>query len=275
VGLRKYEKIIIVSISIILIIFFTFYDLQFSKLVVNESSTFGKFFYMFGELPGTFGGLVSFAILTTSYTKDNQKAKDTNIIFYGLITLLLGFIFSFQVIRYLELELFPYLFIGLFVSMTLLYWSNQVSDEKKNHIRSYAYIGALTMVLAIVIPQLLKIIWARPRYRILNGDDSLYRMWFMISGFSFDDNWKSFPSGHSAVASISIVYLYLPQLFDKLKGKERTILKIVGTWIILVMISRVVLGDHFMTDTLFGSGLTIIIFIVLDKLFNPNKKGII
>jgi len=228
---------------------------------------------MFGELPGTFVGLVSFAILTTSYTKDNQKAKDTNIIFYGLITLLLGFILSFQVIRYLRLELFPYLFIGLFVSMMVLYWSNQMSNERKNHIRSYAYIGALTMVFGIIVPQLLKIIWARPRYRILDGDDSLYRMWFMISGFSFDDNWKSFPSGHSAAASISLVYLYLPQLFDKLKGKERMILKIVGTWIILVMISRVVIGDHFMTDTLFGSGLTIIIFIVLDKLFNPNKKG--
>jgi membrane-associated phospholipid phosphatase len=275
VGLRKHEKIIIVSLTIILISFFTFYDLQFSKLVVNETSTFGKFFYMFGELPGTFGGLVSFAILTTSYTKDNQKARDTNIIFYGSITLLLGFILSFQVIRYLKLELFPYLFIGLFVSMALLYWSNQLSDEKKNHIRSYAYIGALTLVLGIIIPQLLKIIWARPRYRILYGDDTLYQAWFIISGLSFDNNWKSFPSGHSATASISLVYLYLPQLFDKFKGKERTILKIVGTWIILVMISRVVIGDHFMTDTLFGSGLTIIIFIVLNKLFNPNKKGII
>jgi membrane-associated phospholipid phosphatase len=227
---------------------------------------------MFGELPGTFVGLVSFAILTTSYTKDNKKAKETNIIFYGSITLLLGFILSFQVIRYLNLELFPYLFVGLFVSMALLYWSNQFSEEKKKHIRNYAYIGALTMVLGIILPQLLKIIWARPRYRILNGDDSLYQAWFTISGLSFDENWKSFPSGHSAAASISLVYLYLPQLFDKLKGKERMILKIVGTWIILVMISRVIIGDHFMTDTLFGSGLTIIIFIVLNKLFIPTRK---
>lgn len=272
-GLRKHEKIIIVSAIIFLIVFFTFYDLQFSKLVANESSLFGHFFYVFGELPGMFVGLVSFAILTTSYTKDNQKTKDLNIMFYGLITLMLGFIMSFQVIRYLDLELLPYIFIGLLISMGILYWSNQLSVEKKSHIRSYAYVGALTMVLGIMVPQLLKIIWARPRYRIFNGEDSMYQAWFIISGLNFDNDFKSFPSGHSATASISLVYIYLPQLFDKLKGKERIIFLFVATWIIMVMISRVVIKDHFMTDTLFGSGLTIIIFIVLNKLFNLNKKG--
>lgn len=266
--IKKHEKIILISLYIGLIILFSFIDLNFTKLIYNQSSLFGQFFFMFGELPGTFVGLACFSILTTSYTNDNPTLSDLNRIIFGLITFILSFILSFQMIRYLKLELFPFIFVGMIISMSLIYHSNQFSDEKKKHIRVYALIGALTMILGILVPNLIKIIWARPRYRIFNGDDILYRAWYIRSGFTFDDNWKSFPSGHSAAATISLVYIYLPQLFDKLKGKERKILIITSIWIVLVMISRVIVGDHFVSDTLFGTGITLLIFIGLNKLFN-------
>ncbi len=272
-----FKKHKIITLALIfggLILFSTFYDLQVTQLVVNRSSLFGQFFYMFGELPGTFVGLSCFAILTTSYTKDIQKDREINIIFFGLLTIIVGFAMSFQLIKYLKLELFSTLFIGLFISMGLIYTTNQLSDEKKEQIRIYAWVGVLTFTLGILISNLIKIVWARPRYRIFNGDDSLFRAWYISSGFTLDDNWKSFPSGHSAAATISLVYLYLPKVFDKLKGKEGIILAVCVTWISLVMFSRVVIGDHFMSDTLFGTGITLLIFMLLNKLLINNKKGI-
>lgn len=265
---RRSERNGFVLLFIGLFIFFTFFDLQFSNFIVNRSSLFGQFFYIFGELPGTFGGLVSLALLTVSYPKEYQY-KSANIIVFGLMTEIMGFILSFQIIRYLKLEVFPYLLLGLVLSIVVLYWANQLSDDVKNNIRPYAYVGFLTMALGILVPNLIKIIWARPRYRIIN-EIVMYHAWYIRSGFTLNDNWKSFPSGHSATATISLVYLYLPKVFKRFEGKERTILFIILTWIACVMISRVVRGDHFMTDTLFGSGITLLIFVYMNKLFIHN-----
>jgi len=271
--LNKKEKLILVILYLVSIVIFTQYDLTISKYLYQPNSGFGKFFWMFGELPGTFAGLVSLALLTTSYTGNDEQKRDYNRIFFGLLTFIMGFVISIQLIKYLELEFFPYIFIGFILSMILVVWANQLSDVKKKQIRVYAFIGILTVILGILIPNVIKLVWARPRYRIMIGDDTLFRYWFDRVGFTFDDNWKSFPSGHSAAAATTLVYTFLPQLFDKLKGKERSILVVCSLWIMIVMVSRVVMGDHFVTDTLFGSGLTIIVFSYLKSLFLNHKKG--
>ncbi len=271
--LNKKEKLILVILYLVSIVVFTQYDLIISKYLYQPNSGFGKFFWMFGELPGTFAGLVCLALLTTSYIGNDEQKRDYNRIFFGLLTFIMGFVISIQLIKYLELEFFPYIFIGFILSMILVVWANQLSDLKKKQIRVYAYIGILAVILGILIPNVIKLVWARPRYRIMIGDDTLFRYWFDRVGFTFDDNWKSFPSGHSAAAATTLVYTFLPQLFDKLKGKERSILVICSLWIIIVMVSRVVMGDHFVTDTLFGSGLTIIVFSYLKSLFLNHKKG--
>lgn len=267
---RRIERNIFVLLFISLFVFFTFFDLQFSNLIVNRASLFGQFFYMFGELPGTFVGLVSLALLTVSYTKDD-KYKNLNIIIFGLMTEVMGFILSLQLIRYLKLDVFPYLLFGLVLSIIVLYWANQLSDDIKQNIRPYAYVGFLTMALGIIVPNLMKIVWARPRYRIID-ENVIYHAWYIRGGITFDDNWKSFPSGHSAAATVSLVYLYLPKVFKRFEGKERTILRIILVWIGCVMISRVIRGDHYVTDTLFGSGITLLIFLYLNKLFIYNRK---
>jgi len=271
--LNKKEKLILVVIYLVSIVLFTKYDLIFTKLVYHQNSGFGKFFWMFGELPGIFAGVVCLAILTTSYTKSDELKRDYNRIIFGLLTFIMGFVISVQLIKYLKLEFFPYIFIGFIISMILIVWANQLSDTKKKQIRIYAFIGILTVVLGILIPNIIKLVWARPRYRIMVENDQLFRYWFDRVGFTLDDDWKSFPSGHSAAAATTLIYTFLPQLFDKLKGKERSILLVCTVWIIVVMVSRVVMGDHFMTDTLFGSGITIIVFSSLKSLFLNHKKG--
>jgi len=271
--LKKHEKLILVLIYLFSIVFFTQYDLAFTKLIYQENSGFGKFFWMFGELPGTFAGITCLAILTTSYTGNDDTKRDYNRIIYGLSTFVMGFVMSIQLIKYLELEFFPFIFLGFIPSMILIVLMNQLSDDKKKQIRVYAYIGILTVILGILVPNLIKLVWGRPRYRVFIGDDTQFRYWFDRVGFTFDDNWKSFPSGHSAAAATTLVYTFLPQLFDKLKGKERSILVVCSLWIIIVMVSRVVMGDHFMSDTLFGSGITILIFAGLKSLFLKHQKG--
>lgn len=267
--IKKYGKIVLSTLFVGLFVFFTFYDYQFSSLIVNPESLFAQFFYMFGELPGTFVGLASLAILTTSYKQEEKKYATIGLF---VATNCMSIIICFQIIRYLDLNLFPFILLSFILSFITLYSANKLSIEKKIYLRKYAYVGLITMILGILIPNLIKIIWARPRYRILLGNDILYQPWYSPQGFTLDDDWKSFPSGHSAAAAVSLVYLYLPKVFDRLKGKEPVILSFVILWIVNVMISRVIRGDHFVTDTLIGTGLSCLIFIQAHKLFINNTK---
>lgn len=267
--IKKYKKIGLIGFFVGLFVFFSFFDLQFSNLVVNQKSLYAHFFYMFGELPGTFMGLVSLAILTVSYKQEGKKYATIGLF---IATNCMSLILCYQMIQYLGLNRFPTILIGFILSFIVIHGADKLSIEKKKYLRKYAIVGFLTMALGILIPNLIKIIWARPRYRILIGSDIAYQAWFNPQGMTFEDDWKSFPSGHSAAAAVSLVYIYLPQIFDRLKGKEPVILSIIVLWIINVMISRVIRGDHFVTDTLVGTGLSCIIFIQLHKLLIENTK---
>jgi membrane-associated phospholipid phosphatase len=265
--LTKKEKYALISLFVVLIAVFTFLDLPFTKLVFDRDSLFGRFFWVFGELPSTFIGTAGFAFLAMSYTKNNNIILILNILIFGLLSILLGLLMGFQVLHYLEFEVMPFALMGSLISLLLLYVSSRMSIEKKKHLRIYAIIVVLTVFLSILIPNIIKILWARPRYRIFNGDDSLFRAWYDRSGITNNDDWKSFPSGHSALSTSILLYTFLPQLFDKLKGKERQIMFFCSVWIVLVMLSRVVMGDHFVTDTLFGTGITLLLFAGFKKLF--------
>ena len=84
----------------------------------------------------------------------------------------------------------------------------------------------------------------------------------------------SFPSGHSTVIMCFIgiiIYLILSKVYSKFWKYSLT--TILGLWIILVGISRLWLGVHFLTDVIAGWALGFIfvnLFIILDKFFKQS-----
>lgn len=269
--LNQKEKKILALTFIILIAIFTFFDLQFTKLVFDRESLFGKFFWVFGELPGTILGTASFAVLAVSYTKTNKLLKWVNLLFFSIMTLLMGLMVGYQVLHYLDFET-SFAGLGSLLGVLFIVLANRLSLEKKKEVRVYAAITAWLVFLAIFGANMIKILWARPRYRIFNGDDSMFQPWYVWNGMTSNDDYKSFPSGHSALSATILAATFLPHYFKRLEGKERQILLIASIWIGLVMLSRVVMGDHFVTDTLFGTLLTVLLFTGLKKIFLKLKN---
>ena len=117
----------------------------------------------------------------------------------------------------------------------------------------------------------MKSIWARPRMRTIN-DVSEFKHWYEINGWSNDNDLKSFPSGHSANGFISLAFMIFVPYFKKIKMRDFLIVAI--TWGLLVALSRVVIGEHFLSDVVVGSYITIFMFILLERLFfrNENKE---
>ncbi|MEG0367511.1 MAG: phosphatase PAP2 family protein, partial [Coprobacillus sp.] len=86
------------------------------------------------------------------------------------------------------------------------------------------------------------------------------------------EEFKSFPSGHSGNAACAMLLCVLPLLSAKLKGKENILFFIGLTFTIVVAISRIIMGAHFLTDVTVGIGLTLLIEAVLiNIIFKHNK----
>lgn len=83
------------------------------------------------------------------------------------------------------------------------------------------------------------------------------------------DAFKSFPSGHTCAAGMSYALIMLPDVVDfkhKKAGK-------IACWVtpiaitMLVAISRIVVGAHYMSDVTFGGTFAFISFIIMREIF--------
>jgi len=125
--------------------------------------------------------------------------------------------------------------------------------------RNYGYLISIVLIISTVINNVLKLIVRRERPLVLS----------FVEEHSF-----SFPSGHT-MAAVSmygiLIYLILKSnLSKKLKGVISAVLGIIP---VLVALSRVYLGAHFMSDVIGGIIVSTILLIVIT--YFVDKKNLI
>ena len=148
-------------------------------------------------------------------------------------------------------------------------------------------------VLANIIIILVKDPIGRMRFRAINSEVGQrlinaglvkgYTPWYISNGQPDEgiinsfidaypgagDAFKSFPSGHTCAAGMSYALIMLPDVVDfkhKKAGK-------IACWVtpiaitMLVAISRIVVGAHYMSDVTFGGTFAFISFIIMREIF--------
>ena len=107
-------------------------------------------------------------------------------------------------------------------------------------------------------------------------DFSLFKRWYEFQAkpeilddwktlYNATSDWfKSFPSGHSAAAATVIALISIPSMFEKTNNLKVKAIVISATTIytLLVMLSRIVVGAHFLTDVAAGAYITYLCFIL-------------
>ncbi len=144
----------------------------------------------------------------------------------------------------------------------------------KNIKGKYAWVGILVLMLAVLVAlvpgvTLFKDVLHRPRYRSIQlGIEGLtFHNWWepfpeyksFITDAVPKEEFKSFPSGHSACAMVvSMLLMYLPLMNSKLK-KYQTLLFYAGVlYAMFVAFTRMLVGAHFLTDVCFGMLITLV-----------------
>lgn len=247
-------------------------DYTISKALINEQSIWAEFFNLFGELPAILGLLIGSALLFGS----RNKAKKSSNIMGWILGILFITLFSVAIVLMPLNYAFEHhengiptiaLVLGLLLSIGISVCTIILSNKHQEKCVTYKNTGILFigLVLAEIIAiNVLKGIWARPRMRSID-DISEFKRWFEISGWTNDNEFKSFPSGHTANALASIAYILLVPMTKRVSKKHVVVFTII--WGCLVALSRVVLGAHFLSDVIIGGYVTVFIFLGLNHLF--------
>ncbi len=272
--MMKNKTVIVSLIFAILLCIFAFTDLQISHSLYEPTNKIALFLQAIGEIPAMLIALFCSMYLFKTRKNKGSRGYYLSGIGYGVIILLFAFIASFMLVHYLTISKssIPIIMICFIVATYMISKSWSKYDDVR--LRDIALIGLLSVVIVLITFNLIKLGWGRERYRhmISIGSFEGFSKWFIPQGIAKSDEFMSFPSGHSANAALVIWLSLLPGYFASFKRKKIGVWIFILMWMILVPVSRIMVGAHFASDVTVGVAISLIVFISTKKYIWRNKK---
>lgn len=244
--IRKIIPYLLLTVFLVLSILFGIYDLKISENIVNYSSKIGIIFEQYGELISPFFALLSSIILSIS-----TNYKPHNKIILILIASLLTIYFLFQ-------SIFIAIPIILFVILVL----QKPNSEIMLFVSKVALFTLIYFFVLLFLTTVIKYLWGRVRFRDLINIEQ-FTPFYLPQGITGN---YSFPSGHTS----SIMIVYVLSFFScKVKNTFiKTLFYIIPILIIILMaVSRVIIGAHYSSDVLYSMIIGSASFYILNKIF--------
>lgn len=114
---------------------------------------------------------------------------------------------------------------------------------------------------------------------ISSRHDVSFQSWWVIGNTMKDqlmalgvasEEFKSFPSGHTANAACAMLLCVLPLLNSHLEGKENLLFFIGVCFTFFVALSRIIMGAHFLTDVVTGMAISLVIQMIMARVIFKN-----
>ncbi len=255
----------------------TVYDLDISLAIADENSIYGRIFEVAGEPPAILFTSFNLALMTAYFLKKPSCTKKD----YMLAALCLigtvgtavftvnktaDYLTDYGIISDSITVTVCALLASAAVTALFFILTMRMDYHTTKRYFNIALHCVIAAILTFVIIWGLKLVWGRVRFRQLENDLSLFTPWYLPQGFT---GFFSFPSGHTANATVIISSLYyFHDLQSKHKKYEKPLKVLLAIWIALVAFSRVRIGAHYLSDVLFGLAVTV--FIVYFS--KPRKK---
>jgi membrane-associated phospholipid phosphatase len=124
-----------------------------------------------------------------------------------------------------------------------------------------------TALLSVGVTEGIKHFAARPRPRFVTENPSAFAAWWSFgTGRNaralytakgvLAEEFKSFPSGHAACAALLLMLPLLCRIDERLRGGEGVLFCAGSGVCFLICFSRVVSGAHYLSDVIFGVGVS-------------------
>lgn len=268
-------RILVPCILVVLLVVFTFFDLNISISLYNQKDVFSKIFAIIGEGPMHIVLVFSFSLL---FKFRSKKSKAIDILLGILFALLICFASCYGgyiVCSQSGISIWYSPLVGLIFALLGVSLSFIVKKDKQKEGVKFALASIAFFISMLVVMQVLKISWSRLRFREFDSNlsyEEQFMPWYLPAfKFSMSSKYASFPSGHVMQATGVLFITLFPKLIN-INKKYEFILDIVCViWVVIVAFTRVVLGAHFTTDVTMGALLSYTIFEVIRLGFYKRK----
>ncbi len=272
--MSKASKRVIFGVIAVLFVaavaFASVYDYDISKNIAAVSELDEPLWTLIldvmGEMPALlFSGFNMVVIVEYYKRKKEHKNRGVILAISYILLVVCGFYPMFKLMKTLALHevitfgssLMKYavyaasgIIVGLIVGFIFLKITSKYSDEKVSNYKNAALTCIGIAVSVLVIINMLKMGFGRPRPWAVFGENVAFSSWYQPHFFS---GYRSFPSGHTANATMIIMLaVYFPK-------KRKWLVPLLSLWIIAVAVSRLFAGAHFLSDVLFGCFFTLLI----------------
>lgn len=139
------------------------------------------------------------------------------------------------------------LFITVILYQLLHRVPHTVWQYRERYLRFFLAVALLSLALTFAM----KTLWGRVRFREMFGDVTSFTPWYVINGWN---GHQSFPSAHTATMSLILCRWFQGQLGMKAITLRQKVMD--GLLLITMMITRMMMGAHFLSDVLIGFTLT-------------------
>ena len=282
----RFPLLIVMGVGVIGIILGSFFDFQISKAIANPHSYLGITISAIGPTIGFAavalmgGGFIAFGL-----KKDYHIVL--RILFFILAACCFGVSIFYPAGEYFGVNGFSWLGIPKAVGYAVVllpeaaavvggYFLFRNVQNKNMWIVWCIIIGLLLLALAAIVPTI-KDFMRRPRYRFLmNGHEDMFHKWFEpfkeYKQYIADnptephDNFKSYPSGHSAETAILIVAATFFPLADKKFEKYQMPAFYIACGVTaLVMFARILAAAHFLSDVSWGMTIVVTLTFIANE----------
>jgi len=265
---RKMLILIGFILCIALMVLASSYDLSISQAVYNKNNLFSKIFETIGELPLYALFIFSFLVFAVTFSKSANIWK----LILSSACIILSYVILIAFIDRMIGD-FSLLYLSAFFSLILVglgwFLLNKLSDDVIKKLYAFSIFSFSFCLITFLLNQGIKEIWGRSRFYLMaeSNDYSLFTPWWQICGFTGS---HSFYSGHTTSSMAILLLLPLARIFKMQHNKYILLHYIVFAFVILVAISRVVRGAHFLSDVTFAIIINSIVYLILYNRFGKK-----
>ncbi len=287
--LAKGARIVILCAIVIAMVVGTIYDYSISKYLYDASSGFGQFFAAFGSAPNYLLVVWSGVLMMTHSNPVKENAARGQKIFGAIFAIGGTAVVAYSAKKYYtDMNWAVAVIIALLVSaVTSLFVLYVVKDASYRNIIKLCVVMIIMAAAGQLIVQVVKLPWSRPRMRLISSEAGIaagvgFQPWYrlgnelkdsMIAAGTAADDFKSFPSGHTAGAAAILALYYMAAVSPRFEKKKNLFFVIGLVWIVLTALSRIIVGAHFLTDVTVGFTVEYLVFVFVGKVMRFARQN--
>lgn len=273
-----------IIVAAVLLALGSFVDYPLSSALYNASNPFALFFAAYGAIPAPLGCVAAGTLFVCGRSREKAAAGAVQTM-GGVLLLLAGAgLICFLPAVYLPVSPALLAAVGLALSAAAVLLTLRLARGADRAVIHRVALAILLVILCeLAVVNLIKVCWGRPRMRLVASHPEAYFFpWWrrgtalkepLLAAGVAADEFKSFPSAHTANAATMLLLGLAPCLKPRLQRCQRALVAFGFGWTAVVALSRIMLGAHYLTDTAVGFLIGFLsVYFICGALLRPRSQ---